>query len=109
MKVLNYTPHTIAICGPDGTVVREIPSSGIARVAVKSEALPSVDGIPVVSTAYGDVEGLPEPVQGHALVVSMVVLAALPNRTDLYRPDTSPANVVRDADGKIIGVKALTR
>lgn len=107
--VLNYTPHTITICGDDGAVVREIPSSGVARVTTTSVNLPSVDGIPVVATEYGSVEGLPEPQEGVALIVSMIVATALPNRSDLYRPDTGPANVVRDADGRIIGVKALTR
>jgi hypothetical protein len=106
--IRNFTPHTIVICSDDGTPIRELPSEGIARVDSMQEALSPIDGIPVVTTRWGRVTGLPEPTMGTWLIVSMPVLQALPNRNDLVRPDTGPQNVVRDTDGRIIGVKALT-
>lgn len=107
--VENYTPHALTICAADGTPIREIPSSGVARVASQAVQKDPVDGIPVVETVFGEVSGLPAPVPGVYYVVSVLVIQALPERTDLLRPDTGPQNVVRDGDGKIVGVKALTR
>ena len=41
-------------------------------------------------------------------IVSSFVISARPERRDLVRPDTGPT-CVRDGDGKIIAVRALTR
>lgn len=109
-SLINLTPHPIHICGSDGNVIRTIqPEKVPARVASKTIQAAPVDGIPVTITEFGSVEGLPEPAADVVYIVSMLVQQALPERTDLLRPDTGPANVVRDAEGKIVGVKALAR
>jgi hypothetical protein len=51
------------------------------------------------------VSGLPEPSRGTLYIVSSVVQAALPNRTDLV----SPHDIMRDADGVVVGCRALAR
>lgn len=103
----NYTPHEVVIFNNNGDVVLSLPSIGVARVTSQSLPKTEIDGIPVVETVFGEVSGLPEPEDGTFYIVSQFVIAALPTRTDLLRPDTGPT-CVRDADGKIIGVKALT-
>ena len=113
MNIINLTPHAINIALGDRNL--EIPASGqVARCAVKSApaGFIPVDGvqIPVVQNQFGEVEGLPEPVEGTILLVSALVGSALAGtRNDLYGPDTSPRWAVRDADGKIVAVKGLQK
>jgi len=57
----------------------------------------------------GDVEGLPEPQSNTVYIVSTLVAQAVPHRDDIIAPDTSPQGVVRDSEGKIIGVKRFQR
>jgi hypothetical protein len=68
-----------------------------------------VEGIPVVKTVFGDVAGIPEPQEGTTFVVSTLVLQALKEsgaiRDDLVSPDTGNESVIRDDDGKIVGVR----
>lgn len=41
------------------------------------------------------------------IIVSRIVLAACPDRLDLFAPDTATA--IRDDDGRIVAVRAITR
>ena len=135
MRIRNFTPHEITLMGADGALTR-YPSEGIARVAVQSEVVGSLAGAEIVHGTFGAVEGLPATGHPRALcpwiadsdprlpvlpcedcrttdtvyIVSSVVLTALAGtRADVVAPDTSPASVVRDADGKIIGVRRWAR
>jgi hypothetical protein len=103
MSVLNLTPHEINIVGADGVVIRTIPSSGLVRLATTTASAGMVDGIPLTQTVFGDPEGLPEMADGAYFIVSSIVKAALPNRADLL----VPSEMVRDADGRIIGCRSL--
>ena len=110
----NFTPHELVIFGQDGkTILTKIPPSGqVARVTTrrtKVGELADADGhsVPIMRTEFGEVIGLPEPEEGTIYVVSILVLQALPTRQDLVGADTTPEGVVRDADGKILGVKAF--
>lgn len=106
--LLNYTPHEINICNPEGTaIIRSIPSSGSARVSSVNRPGDEIDGVPFAETVFGDVTGLPEPQDGVIYIVSDFVLRALPSRTDLVRPDTGPTCVRKD--GQIWAVRGLTR
>ncbi len=109
MKILNYTPHEIKILDVNNEVVRTYESVGCARVSTTQKESYFVDGIPVMSTEYGEVEGLPEEKYGVMYLVSFMVVNALPERKDLIAPNTSPQSCVRDEDGKIIGVKSFQR
>ena len=108
MEIINLTPHDFSLCNEAGEVVRVIPpTKPAARVSSASQAIGSIDGIPVTKTTFGHVEGLPDPQEGVCYIVSLLVQQRVPHRSDVYRPDTGPASVVRDAAGQIIGVKAL--
>jgi len=109
MKVVNLTPHVINIADLVGNIVRSIePAGQAARVTTSNVKGTPIDGIPFVETFFGQVENLPEPQKDTIYVVSQIVIAAVPERRDLVRPDTGPS-CVRDAEGKIIAVRALTR
>jgi hypothetical protein len=126
MKMVNCTPHAITV-RPDGSDGVTIPPSGIVpRVAVSAVAdgeicercpvetpagvFSEVFHLPVMRTAFGRVEGLPDAEDGVWLIVSSVVLSALGgSRPDCVAPDTSPASAIRDDGGRIIAVRRLTR
>jgi hypothetical protein len=110
MGVINLTPHTINIVGADGTVAKVYPPSGQqARVSSRAEVVGAVDGVPIVRTVFGELSGLPEPQEGTLFIVSSVVAQAVAGRDDVVAPDTGPESVVRDAEGKIIGVRRFQK
>lgn len=110
MNIINLTPHAIVLIDSEGKVMRRIESSGVARVSSKTSTIGALDGIPVTYTTFGAVEGLPAPNDGTKYIVSLLVMQQVAHiRSDLFRPDTVPQSVVRNADGTIIGVKALTQ
>ncbi len=109
-NILNYTPHAVHIVRSDDPDLNTtalpplvIKPTGLARC--KEEVLPDPLGGFFRQTKYGAVEGLPEYVPGVILIVSGLVVAALPERKDLY----SPGGLVRDHTGAIIGCRYLQR
>jgi len=109
MKIVNLTPHDVVIVNDNSEEIKRYPASGqVARVNTQAEPIGEVDGIQVVRTKYGDVDGLPDKQPDTVYLVSLVVAQALRgSRTDVYVPDTGPGSVVRDDKGQIIGVKRL--
>jgi hypothetical protein len=67
--------------------------------------------IPVRRITYGDVENLLPPEEGTIYIVSTLVILALREkgvmRVDLLSPDTNTDSVIRDKDGRVLGVKYL--
>jgi hypothetical protein len=111
--IVNLTPHPITLRSPQGEDVVVPPSGTIARVsatpgALKDEGLP----VPVAGpTIYGEVVGLPPPLEGCYYIVSNLVLAALRgSRPDVLAPGTGPGdNPIRDEGGRVIAVTRLVR
>lgn len=107
MELVNLTPHTINI----GEFA--LPASGqVARVKVEQVQVATLDldgPVPVVVNSFGQVEGLPDPQEGVAYLVSGLVLQALEAqgilRGDVFAPDTGPT-AIRGENGQI---KAVTR
>ena len=110
VSFVNLTPHAICVMGEGGEAILTIPPSGtVARVSSSTEVVARLGGIDVVKAAYGPVENLPEPSEGTIYIVSMLVGQIAAGRDDVVGPDTSPASVVRDPEGKIAGVKRFQR
>lgn len=131
MTIINLTPHAINFVwepvNEDGSgsgyfePIATIPASGqVARVKAKTvpvtETIYSLDGtfektplfiedIPVTTTEFGEVEGLPDPKPGVVYIVSSLVAQRVPDRWDVFIPNES----VRDSQGRIVGCKSLGR
>lgn len=104
--VINLTPHSIIIVDDNGEELHTIEASDIiARVSVSTERVGEVDGIPVSTSVFGDVEDLPAPVPGTIFIVSRMVAVAASDRNDLYIPNET----VRDEAGRIIGCRSLAQ
>ena len=106
-KIVNLTPHTINFVGQDNTIVATIPSSGVARATQRREIVDTImaNGVtlPIARCTYGDVQGLPEPMDDTIYIVSAITAQAVPTRPDVFIVDDS----VRDENGRIIGVRGL--
>ena len=111
MTIINLTPHDIGVIdGVDGVTVHTIPASGqVARVAATpvlqgTLGLPGGVVVPVTSTVYGDVEGVPAPGEEKFLVSSMVLDRLGPEyRGQAFAPDTGPTALRRD--GQVVAVR----
>jgi len=106
---VNLTPHALNLmpAGPTGPVVTIPPSGLVARCTVDRVQVDTVtvDGIsvPVNQTRFGEVFDLPDPQPDTIFVVSALVAQAVPDREDVFFPD----DIVRDANGNVIGCRAL--
>lgn len=108
MKLVNLTPHDVIIRLPGGD--RVIPASGtVARVTTSHVPAGTIDGVPVYTQTYGQIEGLPEPRDGVIYIVSAIVLEAAKKlgRTDVVAPDT--ARAIRNEAGQIVAVPGLVK
>ena len=111
-RLENLTPHPLVLLCVTGT--QRVPQSGnIARVRHEQVPLDSVDGIPVYTTEYKDIEGLPEPVEGVTYIVSSLIQHALKqagiNRPDVLSPGTGPNDSAVKEQGKIVAVTRLVK
>lgn len=111
MKVFNLTPHIVNIVDEKGKFIDEFPSGGIARVTCKTEQVGEVKGrfrpIPLYRTEYGDIEGLPPYREGVCYIVSRLVATAAAQEGRSTSDLLIPANLVRDAQGRVIGAQGF--
>jgi len=107
MKFLNYTPHQINLLdvadGPIATYESECGMENLPRVEQSVEKVDTIDGINITRNTYGNVENLPEKVEGTMLIVSMMTMTAATDRDDLCYPN----ELVRNEKGHIIGCKSF--
>lgn len=116
--IINLTPHPITIVrdeprSEDGYhVIAQIPGTDFpARCAENWEDrghhafIGGIEEIPLGAMTYGQVTGLPDPVEGTWYIVSQMVAAAAPDRDDLV----FPAQMMRNEVGQIIGCRALAQ
>lgn len=90
-KIVNLTPYTIVV--QIGETKKSFPASGtVARVTSEMKEAGTIDGIPVKSQIFGEVEGLPEPEEGTVYIVfSELILscAKAAGRADVVTPNTT--------------------
>jgi hypothetical protein len=107
--IINATPHTITLVSKQGVeqdskkqflaetveVIKSIPSSGILpRVSMSNSPAGEIDGIPIESVIYGEIEGLPEYQEEVYYIVSGLVAASA---AKIGRVDClAPGALVRD-------------
>ena len=103
--MINLTPHPIVLRLPDGQDVTLPPSGTVARVTMLEDVVGTVSGVPVIRRRPGPVVGLPDTDQ--PVIVSSMVLAALPaGAPGVYAPDTGPT-AIRDDRGLVVAVTRL--
>lgn len=102
--IINCTSHPVNIVlEEEGKILTFMPSGTEPRCATEvKEIAPGFK-----ATTYGEVENLPEIVEGKLLIVSALVRNRS-GREDLIGPDTSPSGKVVDSEGVLIGVKGFT-
>ena len=74
MNVINCTPHEVNLLTEEANIAYP-PSGIVTRVNATSVMMPSV--LPMVRTIFGDITGLPEPMDHTYFIVSGMVLSAL--------------------------------
>ena len=98
--LVNLCPYTIAIISDEGEPLYTVqPSGSLARVTQNEEML-EIPGLPckIIHPQFGKVKGLPPAKPGVFFIVSRLVAAASPDRTDLL----IPGPLIRDKDGNPI-------
>ncbi len=105
--VRNLTPHTISITDADGSTTEYPPSGTLARVSVIQKPTGNtILEVPVMANSYGEVSGMENP-NGDTLIVSAMVLGALPKGTaNVFAPDTG-ATALRNEKGYVVSVVQL--
>ena len=104
-KLINLTPHAIVV--KNGNQEKTYPASGtVARVNTTSLEIGVVDGFLIMEQSITG-HNVPAPQKGVMYIVSAMVLAQLPGRSDLVAPDTN--NAERNDKGHIVSVPAFTR
>jgi hypothetical protein len=73
-------------------------------MAVTTASAGSVDGVPLVRQEFGEIENLPDSVDGVIYVTSTLV-AQRAKRPDVVSPDTGP-KAIRE-NGQVVAVRAL--
>ena len=100
---INLTPHEITLVNDQGDITLVIkPEETPARCAVKREIAFIADNVQVNQSVFGEVVGLPDPVEGTWCIVSRIVAEAA-RRSDLLVPDET----VRNQEGQIVGCKSF--
>jgi len=103
MQFINLTSHDIN----EVTTGLTIPASGrIARVKSSTIKVAEHKQVPIYSSTFGAIEGLPEPQPNTIYIVSALALHAVPaNRQDVV----SPGSLQRNPAGQPIGCCGFRR
>ena len=105
IMIINKTPHTVYVYDDNSVLVAEYqPNSIPVRIKADVKRIGDLAGIPLTSTVYGDLEGLPDEQPGVCYIVSGLVKAACPERKDLL----VPSEQLRDDQGRVIGCKSFS-
>jgi len=102
--LVNLTPHSINLIHGDETVNIE-PSGAVARCKREQVQVGTVNGTPIFQVRMGEVENLPEVVEGTVYIVSRITAEGAQDRNDLLCTN----DPVRDEEGNIIGCKSFSK
>lgn len=107
----NMTPHNITVRLDDNADLVFEASGEVARVATQAVERPLFNGIPVIATEYGDVEGLGQPSDHpNGVLVSALVLGRLGQEWSgvAFAPATGPKDgAIRNDAGHVVAVTKL--
>ena len=113
MRVVNCMKHacTIILAGRKLTIEPSGPVAEVQTVETRIGERYLGEGphglqVPIISRTCTEVKGLPDPDPGTIYLVSSMVLAAVPDRTDVFAPD-SGATATRNDKGHVVAVHRL--
>lgn len=122
-EIINLTPHTVELYWEEGfgnleqvnpttwvadyvepALIRETyPSQGIARVKVATIDADPINGIPIVKSQYGEIEGLPDYQENVYYIVSLPTISAALSTGRTTADLLSPHKVVRSrSNGSLV-------
>lgn len=105
MQIVNLTPHAISTADQDGNILATYdPSGSLARCAVSSEMVATVDGVAIKRAVFGEVTGIPAPQDG-VLYLTSTLVAQAAKRADVVSPDTGPTAVRKE--GQVVAVRCF--
>jgi hypothetical protein len=102
MKFVNLTPHDITVI-VDGKTIVFPKTDKVARCKTATTHVNNIDGIPIYATRFGDVMDLPPMEENKMFIVSALVKDREYTRQDLV----SPGNLIRNADGVVVGCQGF--
>jgi hypothetical protein len=103
VRIRNLTPHAVSVLTSTGKFVRFEPEEQPARITEKFRDVGSHSGVSFKTVSHGEVINLPDPEPETVLIVSSIVRDSELRRMDLV----SPAEFVRDKEGRILAAKCL--
>lgn len=104
-EICNLTPHAVNLVGDDGNVIRTYEPIGLARAEQRSVVCGTLDGIELVKTVFGKVEGLPDYQEGVFYIVSAITINAAKAEGRTTADLLVVSDTVRNDQGQIIGCK----
>ena len=103
---VNCTPHPINLLDSENKLVMKLPKGDVVpRLTQTTKVEGEIHGVTITSTQFGATQDLPDSIEGVLYIVSRLVLQANPSRNDLVVPN----ELVRDAEGNILGCKSLAK
>ena len=100
--LINLTPYAIKVSGANITIE---PSGYIARLNSHIGQVGEVNGIPLLEVSESVTTNIPEPKKNTMYIVPAIVRSHLKARQDLI----SPAKLIRDSLGAIVGCSAFEK
>jgi hypothetical protein len=107
VSIINLTPHPVTILDEDGAVVAEFSSQGIARALQVHREQEPVAGIATTRVVVTRTEGLPAPVRGVLLIVSLITATSAKSLGRQCRDLLIPGPGVRNDAGAVTGCREL--
>lgn len=104
-EICNLTPHAVNLVGDDGDVIRTYEPIGLARAEQRSVVCGTLDGIELVKTVFGKVEGLPDYQEGVFYIVSAITANAAKAEGRITADLLIVSDAVRNDQGQIIGCR----
>ena len=106
VKVVNLTPHDLNIYDGENLIETITPDErGPARCTRSQVQIGEIDGVPIFTVKFGEVENLPEPEENTVYFVSLATANGAPDRTDLVCAN----EVLRDESGRPYGCCSFSK